>query len=137
MIRYLIDSSGLWGLSREVNLRAAWSDAVAAGTVGSCHPQRAEFRRSARGLDEYEVMTDMFETLYPDVPVPKTAWSWVESAQYRLVRAGVHKAFFTVDLLICATAALNGLTVLHDDKDFRTAARFVTDLAERPVRRMP
>jgi hypothetical protein len=49
--------------------------------VGSCQPQRTEFRRSARNLDEYEQMTAMYVDLYPDVAVPKTAWQWVESAQ--------------------------------------------------------
>lgn len=137
MIRYLLDSSALWRILREVNLRAAWSDAVAAGAVGSCHPQRAEFRRSARGLSEFEQFNDMFADLYPDIGVPKAAWSWVETAQYQLMRAGALRALSTVDLLICATAALNGLTVLHDDKDFATAAKFVTDVAERPVRRLP
>lgn len=137
MIRYLIDSSGLWRVLREANLRAAWSSVIAAGVVGSCHPQRTEYRRSARSLDEYERMNVMFEGRYPDVPVPKQAWTWIESAQYRLVRAGVHRAFSTVDLLICATAATRGLVVLHDDNDFRTAAKFVTDLAERRVRDVP
>ncbi|MGH3431683.1 MAG: hypothetical protein ACRDQB_02480 [Thermocrispum sp.] len=70
MIRYLIDSSGLWRVLREADPRAAWSDVVAAGAVGSCHPQRAEFRRSARGLAEYERMNVMFDGRYPDVPVP-------------------------------------------------------------------
>jgi predicted nucleic acid-binding protein len=43
----------------------------------------------------------------------------------------------TVDLLICATAALRGLAVLHDDNDFATAARHLTDLTERQVHDLP
>jgi hypothetical protein len=34
-------------------------------------------------------------------------------------------------LLICASAAQHDLTVLHDDNDFTTAARYLPDLRER------
>nr|WP_199758039.1 hypothetical protein [Micromonospora sp. Llam0] len=78
-------------------------------------------------------MNDMFADLYPDVVVPKAAWRWVETAQYRLLRAGVHRALSCVDLLVCACAAVNGLVILHDDNDFVTAARHLPDLAERRV----
>jgi hypothetical protein len=93
-------------------------------------------RRSARNLDVYEQMTAMFVDLYPDVPVPKTAWTWVESAQYRLLRAGAHRALSCVDLLVCACAAIRGLVVLHDD-DFVAAAQHLPDLAERRVYVLP
>lgn len=82
-------------------------------------------------------MSRMFEALYPDVPVPKAAWRWVESAQHELARRGGHQALGVVDLLICATAAHAGLVVLHDDQDFATAARALPDLAERNVNRLP
>jgi predicted nucleic acid-binding protein len=137
LIRFLIDSSGLWRLMREDKARARWADAITAGAIGSCHPQRVEFRRSARNPDEYEQMSQMFDALYPDVPVPKRAWQWVESTQFTLVRAGAHRALSAVDLLVAATAALNRLTILHDDNDFRTAARRVPDLVERRVRDAP
>lgn len=133
MIRYLVDSSALWRIMRDKAVRAAWSEVISAGTVASCHPQRAEFRRSARNLDEYEQMTAMFDDLYPDAPVPKTAWTWVESAQYRLLRKGAHRAMSVADLLVAATAAHHGLVVLHDDNDYAIAARHITDLRERRV----
>jgi predicted nucleic acid-binding protein len=137
LIRYLIDSSALWRVLREDSLRSAWSDVISAGAIGSCHAQRVEFRRSARNTDEYEQMTGMFDTLFPDVTMPKNAWRWVESAQYRLLRAGAHRALSAVDLLICSTAAVHGLVVLHYDRDFATAAYHLTDLAERQVHNTP
>ena len=82
-------------------------------------------------------MEGMFDTLFPDVALPKNAWRWVDSAQYRLLRMGAHRAMSAVDLLICATAAVRGLVVLHDDKDFAAAARHLTDLAERRVHDTP
>jgi RibD domain-containing protein len=33
-------------------------------------------------MAEYEQMSMMFTELYPDVPLPKNTWQWVESAQY-------------------------------------------------------
>jgi hypothetical protein len=82
-------------------------------------------------------MTEMFAELYPDVAMPKTAWQWVESAQYRLLRSGAHRALSCVDLLVCACAAIRGLVLLHDDNDFVVAARNLPDLAERRVRTLP
>jgi predicted nucleic acid-binding protein len=118
-------------------VRTAWADVISDHAIGSCQPQRIEFRRSARSLDEYEQMTAMFVDLYPDVLVPKTAWTWVESAQYRLLRAGAHRAESCVDLLVCACAAIRGLVVLHDDDDFVAAAQHLPDLAERRVYVLP
>ena len=137
MIRYLADSSALWRLLRDQEIREAWGGVVSDQAVGTCSPQRIEFLRSARNLDEYEQMTEMFAELYPDVPVPKTAWQWMESAQYRLLRGGAHRALSCVDLLICACAALRGLVVLHDDNDYVTAAKYLPDVAERRVHNLP
>lgn len=105
MIRYLPDSSALWRILRDAALRAAWADVIAVGAVASCQPQRTEFRRSARTVQEYEQMSGMFDELYPDAAVPKGAWRWIESTQYRLLRDGAHRSLSAIDLLICATAA--------------------------------
>jgi predicted nucleic acid-binding protein len=137
MIRYLVDSSALWRILREAPLRASWAEFVALGVIGSCQPQRIEFRRSARTIDEYEQMSEMFDALYPDAAVPKGAWRWIESAQYRLLRHGAHRALSAVDLLICAIATHHDLVVLHDDSDFVTAARHLPDLRERSIYATP
>jgi predicted nucleic acid-binding protein len=82
-------------------------------------------------------MSGMFDALYPDVAAPKGTWRWIESAQYRLLRYGAHRALSIVDLLVCATAAQHDLVILHDDKDFATAARCLPGLRERGVRDIP
>ncbi len=137
MIRYLLDSSALWRILRDPALRAAWAEVVSAGAIGSCQAQRVEFRRSARTIEEYEQMSGMFDELYPDAALPKGAWRWIESAQYRLLRHGAHRALSAVDLMICATAAQHDLVVLHDDKDFATAARYLPDVRERIIHNAP
>ena len=137
MIRYVIDSSGLWRILRDDELRASWAEVVSVGAIGSCHPQRVEFRRSARNVADYDDMTQMFDVLYPDVPIHKSAWRWIETAQHRLCRDGAHRALSPVDLLICSVAARDGLTVLHDDNDFVTAGRHLTDVSERCISDTP
>jgi predicted nucleic acid-binding protein len=137
VIRYLLDSSALWRILRDAVLRAAWAEVVSLGVIGSCQPQRVEFRRSARTIDEYEQMSGMFDALYPDAVVPKGAWRWIEAAQYRLLRHGAHRALSAVDLLICATAVHHDLAILHDDRDFAAAAQYLPDLRERSVRDTP
>ena len=137
MIHYLLDSSALWRLLREPTIRAGWADVVADHGVGSCQPQRAEFRCSARNATEYEQMSTMFDELYPDVSLPKGIWQWVESTQHRLVLAGAHRALSCVDLLLCGAAAQRDLVLLHDDNDFATTARLLTDVRERRVQQLP
>lgn len=137
MIGYLIDSSALWRLLRSPRLHELWRPAVLDGDVHSCYPQRAEFLRSARDAAEYGQYADMFTELYDDVAVPKNAGGWIAGLQRRAAQHGKHQALSAVDLQICATAAHFGLTVLHDDNDFTTAAELAVELEERNVHKGP
>ncbi len=133
MIYYLADSSAIWRIQREPGHTESWTMPLLSGAIGSCEPQRAEFRRSARNVIEFDEMNQTFRDLYPDVPVPKAVWRWIESAQYRLAGVGAARALSVVDLLVCATAADRGLIVLHDDADFETAQRFLPDVRTQRV----
>ena len=131
---YLLDTSGLVRLLGNPGLQEAWYDAVDAEAIGSCYPQRTEFLYSARSGSEYDEITEMFGDLYPDVSVPKNAGRWIASVQHHIAKAGEHRSPSAVDLMIAATAAHHGLTVLHDDADYRTVARHTPDLSERNIR---
>jgi predicted nucleic acid-binding protein len=133
LIYFLVDSSAVWRLQRQPELTEAWSASLLSGAVGSCEPQRAEFRRSARNADEFDQMNQTFHDVYPDVAVPKSVWRWMDSAQHRLAGAGAVRALSVVDLLVCATAAAGGLVVLHDDADYELAARHLPDVRARRV----
>jgi predicted nucleic acid-binding protein len=133
LIHFLADSSAVWRLQRQPDLTEAWTSSILSGAVGSCEPQRAEFRRSARNADEFDQMNQMFRDVYPDVPVPKTVWRWIDSAQHRLAGAGAARALSVVDLLICATATAKGLVVLHDDADYELAERHLPDVRTQRV----
>ena len=133
MIRFLVDSSAVWRLQREPQLASAWDPLLLSGAVGSCEPQRAEFRRSARSAAEFDAMNQMFSDIYPDVPVPKSVWRWIDAAQYRLAGVGAARSLSVVDLLVCGTAAAAGLVVVHDDADYENAARCFPDVDARRV----
>ena len=137
MIRYVIDSSALWRVLRDPTVNAGWQDILSDGVIGSCHPQRREFCRSARSVEDYERMQAMFDSLHPDVPLPKAVWRWVEAAQYRLARTGIHRALSTVDLLLCGAAVQHGLVLLHDDRDLHAAAGRLDGLSERRILDLP
>jgi predicted nucleic acid-binding protein len=130
---YLLDTSGLVRLLGDLHLQKAWYEAIDAEAIGSCYPQRTEFLYSARSAAEYDEITEMFGDLYPDVTVPKNAGRWISAVQRSMARAGEHRSASAVDLIIAATAAHHGLTVLHDDADYRTVARHAPDLTERSV----
>ena len=125
---YLLDPSGLVRLLRDPDLQEAWYDAVDAEAIASC------YLYSARDRTEYDEITEMFGDLYPDVSVPKNAGRWIASVQHHMATAGEHRSASAVDLMIAATAAHHGLTVLHDDADYRTVARHAPDLSEHSIR---
>ncbi|MFH9606334.1 PIN domain-containing protein [Streptomyces sp. NPDC017448] len=130
---YLLDTSGLVRLLSSAALSSAWSEAIEAGTIASCHPQRVEFLYGARDAREYDEIVEMFADLYPDVSVPKGAGRRITSVQHRMARAGRHRSASAVDLVLAATVAHHGLTGLHDDLAYRTVARHAPDLGEHSV----
>ena len=133
MIFFPADSSAVWRIQRHPEVTEAWTAPLLSGSIGSCEPQRAEFRRSARNADEFEQMNQMFHDVYPDVPVPKSVWLWIDAAQHRLAGVGAVRALSVVDLVVCATAAATGLVVLHDDADYELAAHHLPDVQTRRV----
>ena len=133
MIHFLVDSSAVWRIQRQPEITEAWHSTLISGAIGSCEPQRAEFRRSARNADEFDQMNEMFRDVYPDVPVPKSVWRWIDAAQHRLAGVGAVRGLSIVDLLVCGTAALTGLVVLHDDADYELADRHLPDVETRRV----
>jgi predicted nucleic acid-binding protein len=130
---YLLDTSGLVRLLRDAKLQTAWHDAIDAGAIASCYPQRAEFLYSARNGREYDEIEEMFTDLYPDAAVPKSAGRWISAAQHRMAQAGEYRSASAVDLIIAATAAYHGLSVLHDDADYRVIARHAPDLTQHAI----
>ncbi|WP_431966431.1 PIN domain-containing protein [Nocardia sp. bgisy134] len=137
MIGYLLDSSALWRILRDEAVHELWRTPTTDGELRSCYPQRAEFLRSARNLKEYSAFRGMYDALYSDAAVPKSAGTWIAGLQDRAAERGNHGCLSSVDLQICATAAYHGLVVVHDDADFVTAARLATELRQVNVHEGP
>lgn len=130
---YLIDTSGLFRILQN-DVRKAWTDQIGAGIIAVCPIVEIEFLYSARSLsdrlDKKRLMLDLFGW----VPMHDAAYERASEVQQMLTQAGTHRSAGPVDLLIAATAEREGLTVLCDDRDFKTVAavtgqlvRFVTD----------
>ncbi|MFR9750640.1 PIN domain-containing protein [Nocardia sp. 004] len=130
---YLLDTSALVRLLSDEKLQQGWFDAIDAAAIGSCYPQRTEFLFSARNRAEYDEIAEMYSDLYPDATVPKHTDRWVAATQYRMSRAGEHRSASPIDLIIAATAAHHGLTVLHDDNDFAAVSRHAPELRQHNV----
>ncbi|MCE7080849.1 VapC toxin family PIN domain ribonuclease [Streptomyces sp. ST2-7A] len=130
---HLFDTSGLVRPLGDPTLQKVWYDMIDAGAIASCYPQRVEFPHSARSGREYDEITEMFDDLYPEIAVPKNAGRWIGAVRHRMAGAGEYRSASAVDPMIAATAAHHGLTVPHDDTDYRTVARHAPDLTEHGI----
>ncbi|WP_433371285.1 PIN domain nuclease [Streptosporangium sp. CA-115845] len=134
MIAYLADTSALWHLLRTPETQEAWVDRIASGALRICEPTRTEFLYSALGPAHRDELEAELNDLCGLATVPKSAWRWVENAQYKLTQKGLHRSAGPIDLLLCATAVHHGLTVLHVDNDFVTVSAVMTDVRQRDIR---
>ena len=62
---------------------------------------------------------------YKCLPTEDEHWQAALAAQRKLARQGLHRAVGMPDLLTAVLAAAHGLTVVHYDADFETAATVV------------
>ncbi|MEV6245553.1 PIN domain nuclease [Streptomyces sp. NPDC051742] len=136
MITYLIDTSAYVHFGTDPAARRRWDAEIETGAIGMCEATRAEILFSAVGPDDREEIDEDLTALFASVRVPKDAWRWVETAQYKLTQKGQHRAAGVVDLLVCATAVHHGLTILHRDNDFATVARVLKEVEQHDVRQL-
>ncbi len=99
-----------------------------------CEPTKVEFLYSATGPAHRDDLAEELDDLCHLSPVPKNAWRWVDTAQYKLTQRAQHRAAGAIDLVVCATAVHHGHTVLHVDNDFATVAAVLKELHQRDVR---
>lgn len=136
MITYLVDTSAYVHLSTDPAAYRHWDTEIETGAIGMCEATRAEILFSATGPDDRDEIDEALTATFGIVRVPKDAWRWVETAQYKLTLKGQHRAAGVVDLLICATAVHHGLTILHRDNDFATVARVLKEVEQQDVRHL-
>jgi predicted nucleic acid-binding protein len=134
MIGYLLDASAIWHIFRDPVIAEIWRGPTKAGALRICEPTRTELLYSARSAAHRDELSEALDGLCVEAPVPKSAWRWVDTAQYKLTQRGQHRSAGVVDLLVCATAAHHGLTIIHTDNDFATVAAVMTDLRHGDIR---
>ena len=122
--RYLLDTSAaarMW--HPEVAARLA--PLIEAGLVATTAALDAEALYSARNPVEYEQLWADRRVAYEYLPTEDEHWQAALKAQRELARQGRHRAVGIPDLLTAVLAAEHGLTVVHYDADFETAATVV------------
>lgn len=118
---YLIDTSALVRILNKP-ARVAWERPLEEGIIARCPVTEIEFLYSARSAeDRAELIADL-DALFGWAPSDDRAVSRAWDVQRELTQRGKHRSAGAVDLMIAATAELQGLTVLHYDRDFETVA---------------
>ncbi|MFD6364549.1 PIN domain nuclease [Streptomyces roseolus] len=120
--QFLIDTSALARFMRTDAEQFGWDQAAAAGLIATCPITELEFFYSARSAaDRAQGIEDM-RLLFGWVPVDDRAYNRAWQVQEALTKRGRHRSAGTVDLVVAATAELQGLTLLHCDRDFECIA---------------
>lgn len=115
---YLLDTSA-WAQARfSRNVAERLADHIRSGELGLCTVTALEVLYSARNSADYERDLDRLRSMpWRDLSDPLSA---VE-LQLRLARRGWHRTPVP-DVIVAATAAEHGLTVLHYDSDYERLA---------------
>ena len=129
---WLIDKSAFNRLSSSADA-AEWVNRANRGLIRISTVTRLEIGYSARSAAE--LRSDLSGPPLALLPIEYLRPAIEERAvevQALLADRGQHRAPSIPDLLIAASAELNGLTVLHLDKDFE----LIADITEQPVERL-
>lgn len=114
---WLVDKSALWRAKHpEVNAALTWR--VARGLIGVSIATELEVGFSAQSLDGYRTMRRALVDQLLPIPMSYRTESRAREVQAELVERGQHRSAGVADLLIAATAEIEGLAVLHYDADF-------------------
>ncbi|WP_208104016.1 PIN domain nuclease [Modestobacter roseus] len=129
--RYLVDTSAAARMGLDA-VADRLEPLITGGLVATCAPLDAEALYSARSPAEYEQVRADRRAAYEYLPTDDIHWAGAFDAQRVLSRSGRHRSVGIADLLTAVLAAEHGLTVLHYDTDFETAAE-VLDFEHRWV----
>ncbi len=120
--QFLIDTSALARFLQQDAEQYGWDQAAAAGLIATCPITELEFFYSARSADDRARAIEDLRLLFGWVPVDDRAFDRAWQVQETLTERGQHRSAGPVDLVVAATAELQGLTLLHRDRDFECIA---------------
>ena len=130
-MKYLVDTSALTRIIRG-QVGQDWADLRQRGLLAVCEPVLAETLLIAKG-EEYEELEESINEDYLPVTVPDDIWRMAAAVRRDLASNGAHRGMSVADFVIAATAIRLKLTVLHEDGDYETVARFVPELQQRRI----
>jgi predicted nucleic acid-binding protein len=120
--QFLIDTSALALFLRSDAEQFGWDRAAAAGLIAVCPITELEFFHSARSARDRSRGINDVRALFSFAPVDDRAYDRAWQVQGFLTERGQHRSAGAVDLILAATAELQGLTLLHRDHDFESIA---------------
>ncbi|WP_432092163.1 PIN domain nuclease [Streptomyces sp. bgisy100] len=120
--QFLIDTSALARFLRGDAEQYGWDQAAAAGLIATCPITELEFFYSARSAEDRSRGVEDLHLVFGWVPVDARAYDRAWQVQEALTERGRHRSAGAVDLVVAATAELQGLTLLHRDHDFEQIA---------------
>ena len=129
---YLADKSALARM-RHADVAERLAPLILGGQVATCAVIDLEVLYSARSLGDYEEILAERGAL-PTLPLTETVASRALHVQHLLARRGQHRVPVP-DLLIAATAEVNGVAVIHYDADYDRIAHVTGQPAEWVVPR--
>ncbi|MER5911620.1 PIN domain nuclease [Streptomyces sp. NPDC001982] len=118
---YLIDTSALVRILKQP-ARGLWEKPLEEGLIARCPLTEVEFLYSARNAEDRAELVQDLDALFGWTPLDDRAVTRAWDVQRELTEKGQHRSAGAVDLLVAATAELQGLTMLHYDNDFATIA---------------
>lgn len=130
-MKYLVDTSALTRILRR-QASPDWDDLERRGLLAVCEPALTETLLIAT-TKEYAALEDSITSNYLPVTIPDGRWGLVGAIRRELAPRSAHRGLSVADLVIAATAIRLKLTVLHEDGDYETVARFVPQLKQRRV----
>ncbi|MET9129400.1 PIN domain nuclease [Streptomyces antibioticus] len=118
---YLIDTSALVRILRRP-ARVLWEKPLEEGLIARCPLTEVEFLYSARNAEDRAELVGSLDAVFGWAPLDDRAVARAWEVQRELTEKGRHRSAGAVDLLVAATAELQGLTLLHYDHDFEAIA---------------
>lgn len=131
---YLPDTSVYVLQLRHSAVRRRFETLLAEGRLAACQMTSLEFLNNAPDPKSYEVLLGAFMA-QRWLDVDTEAMNRAMATHRRLARASQHRNFRLPDLIIAATAELNGATVLHYDADYDRIAEVTGQSTEWVVPR--
>jgi predicted nucleic acid-binding protein len=126
---YLADTSVYVLQARHLQVRKRFEKLLADGRLAACQMTTMEFLNNAPNPKGYEVLWDVMHG-HRWMDVTTEAVDRALEVHRMLAATSQHRQFRLPDLIIAATAEMNGATVLHYDADYDRIAALTNQPTE-------